>query len=113
MALHYVSRLLGVVEVYVILRVLGADVSALQALFTSTGVTIINTAFFVVPGQFGVMESAHVLVLQSLGFPAALGLSIGVIRRIRKMATAAVGLVLYAVHHVIPIKAGRQGDFKP
>ena len=97
-ALHYVSRLVGVVEVFVILRVLGADVSALQALFTSTGVTIINTAFFVVPGQFGVMESAHVLVLQSLGFPAALGLSIGVIRRIRKMATAAFGLVLYAVH---------------
>ncbi len=97
-ALHYGSRLLGVVEVYAILRVLGAEVSALQALFMSTGVTIINTAFFVVPGQFGVMESAHVLVLQSLGFPAALGLSLGVIRRIRKMATAAVGLVFYAVH---------------
>ena len=95
-ALHYAGRLLGVVEVYVILRVLGADFSALQALFASTGVTIINTAFFIVPGQFGVLESAHVLVLQSLGFSAALGLSLGVIRRIRKMATAAVGLALYA-----------------
>ena len=96
--LHYVARLLGVVEVYVILRVLGAGASPLQALFTSTGVTIINTAFFIVPGQFGVMETAHVLVLQSLGFSAALGLSLGVIRRIRKMATAAVGLALYAAH---------------
>ncbi|MGZ5497918.1 MAG: hypothetical protein ACXWHI_04280, partial [Candidatus Aminicenantales bacterium] len=62
------------------------------------GVTIINTAFFIVPGQFGVAESASVLVLQSLGFPAALGLSLGVIRRIRKMITAAVGLALYAVY---------------
>jgi uncharacterized protein (TIRG00374 family) len=95
-ALHYASRLVGVVEVYIILRVLGAHASALQALFTSTGVTIINTAFFIVPGQFGVAESAHALVLQSLGFPAALGLSLGVIRRIRKMATAAAGLALYA-----------------
>ncbi len=97
-ALHYASRLLGAVEVYVIVTVLGAEVSALQALFTSTGVTIINTVFFIVPGQVGVSESASVLVLQSLGFPAALGLSLGVIRRIRKMATASVGLVLYSVH---------------
>ncbi len=96
--LHYVARLLGAVEVYIILRVLGAGASVLQSLFTQTGVTIINTAFFIVPGQFGVMESAHALVLQSLGFSAALGLSLGVIRRIRKMATAGVGLILYAGH---------------
>jgi len=103
-ALHYASRLLGVVEVCVILRVLGAHASALQALFISTGVTIINTAFFVVPGQFGVMESAHVLVLQSLGFGAALGLSLGIIRRIRKLITTAVGLALYSGHRTGPPK---------
>jgi 1L-myo-inositol 1-phosphate cytidylyltransferase len=96
-ALHYVGRLLGVFEVYVILRVLDAHSSFIQALFTSTGVTIINTAFFFVPGHFGVMESAHVLILQSLGFSAALGLSLGVIRRIRKLATIAVGLALFAL----------------
>ena len=94
-ALHYAARLVGVAEVYVILKVLGAHASAVQALFTSIGVTIINTVFFLVPGQFGVAESAHALVLQSLGFPAALGLSLGVIRRIRKIATAGVGLALY------------------
>ena len=96
-ALHYVGRLLGVAEVYVILRALDAHSSFIQALFTSTGVTIINTAFFFVPGHFGVTESAHVLILQSLGFSAALGLSLGVIRRIRKLATIAVGLVLFAL----------------
>ncbi len=105
-ALHYAARLVGVAEVYVILRVLGAHASAVQALFTSIGVTIINTAFFIVPGQFGVAESAHALVLQSLGFPAALGLSLGVIRRIRKMATATVGLVLYAVQRPSRSKPG-------
>jgi uncharacterized membrane protein YbhN (UPF0104 family) len=94
--LHFAARVLGAAEVYVIVRVLNAGVSALQSLFLSTGVTIINTAFFVVPGQFGVMETAHVLVLQSLGFPAALGLSIGVIRRIRKLVTSGLGLILYA-----------------
>jgi len=94
--LHYAARALGAVEILVIMRVLGTGMSALQALFTSTGVTLINTAFFIVPGQFGVMESAHVLALKSLGYTAALGLSLGLIRRVRKLATAAAGLVLYA-----------------
>lgn len=95
-ALHFAARVLGAVEVYVIMRVLGAPLTPIQALFTSASVTIINTAFFIVPGQVGVQESAHMLVLQLLGFPAALGLSLGVIRRLRKLATSAVGLVLYA-----------------
>jgi uncharacterized membrane protein YbhN (UPF0104 family) len=86
-----------VAEIYIILRVLGSQVSFVQAFFTATGVTLINTAFFVVPGNFGVMESAHILILQSLGFSAALGLSLGVIRRVRKLVTIAVGLALFAL----------------
>jgi 1L-myo-inositol 1-phosphate cytidylyltransferase len=95
--LHYFARLLGVFEVFVIFRVLGASASVIQAFFTVTGVTMINTAFFVVPGHFGVMESAHVLIVRSLGFTAALGLGVGVIRRIRKLATIAVALLVFAL----------------
>jgi hypothetical protein len=59
---------------------LGSQVSFIQAFFTATGVTIVNTAFFVVPGHFGVMESAHILI-----------------RRIRKLATIAVALLVFAL----------------
>jgi 1L-myo-inositol 1-phosphate cytidylyltransferase len=106
LGLHYVARLLGAVEVFVILRVLGTPATPFQALFTSTGVTLFNTAFFVVPGQFGVMETAHVLMLQSLGFAAAIGLSLGVIRRVRKLVTSSIGLALYASHKTPPGDAG-------
>jgi len=105
-ALHFAARVLGAVEVLVIMNVLGTALSALQALFISTGVTLINTAFFIVPGQFGVAESAHVLAVQTLGYSAALGLSLGVIRRIRKLATAAVGLILYAAQKPTRPKPG-------
>jgi len=105
-ALHFAARVLGVVEVFVIMNVLGAGLSAIQALFTSTGVTLINTAFFLVPGQFGIQESAHVVALQSLGFSAALGLSLGIIRRIRKLATVTVGLILYAAQKPARPKPG-------
>jgi uncharacterized membrane protein YbhN (UPF0104 family) len=83
-----------VLEVMVILAVLGTPVSYIQALFIATIVTSANTAFFLFPGQWGVTESVHVLVLQSMGYPAAVGLSLGLIRRIRKLMFVGVGLVL-------------------
>jgi uncharacterized membrane protein YbhN (UPF0104 family) len=95
-ALHYAARYLGAAEVFVILRVLGHPVTFIQAVFIAAGVSIVNTAFFLVPGHLGIMESAHVLILRSLGFSAGLGLGVGVIRRIRKLATIAVGLALFA-----------------
>jgi len=108
LGLHYAARVLGAVEVFVILRVLGTHASPFQALFTSTGVTLFNTAFFVVPGQFGVMETAHIVMLRSMGFTAAMGLSLGVIRRIRKLVTSGLGLWLYAMHKSGPKAAGER-----
>lgn len=94
--LHFSARVMGAVEVFVILRALGNPVSFIQAVFITAGVSIVNTAFFVVPGALGVMESAQVFILKSLGGSAGLGLSLGVIRRIRKLATIAIGLALLA-----------------
>jgi uncharacterized membrane protein YbhN (UPF0104 family) len=104
--LHYVSRVLGAAEIFVILRVLGAPATFLQAVFIAAGVSIVNTAFFVVPGHVGVMESAHVVILQSLGLGAGLGLSLGLIRRLRKLATMAVGLILLSLENGRKRKGG-------
>ena len=96
-ALHVLSRCVGVLEIVVILAVLGAPVSYVQALFIATIVTSANTAFFLFPGQWGVTESVHVLVLQSMGYPAAVGLSLGLIRRIRKLLFVGLALVLLEI----------------
>jgi uncharacterized protein (TIRG00374 family) len=95
-ALQVLARLIGAVEVMVILAVLKAPVSFIQALFISTVVTAGNFVFFILPGQWGVMEGVHVIVVQSLGYPAAIGLSLSVIRRIRKLLFAGLGLLLFA-----------------
>jgi len=47
--------------------------------------------------HFGIMEGAHVLIVRSLGLTVALGLGVGVIRRIRKLATIAVALLVFAL----------------
>jgi hypothetical protein len=67
-----------------------------QALFISTSVTVGNTVFFLLPGQWGVMESVHILVVQSLGYPPAVGLSLAIIRRIRRLVIVGVALMLFA-----------------
>lgn len=96
-AMHILARCVSVLEIVVIMAVLGAPVSYVQALFIATIVTSANTAFFLFPGQWGVQESVHVLVLQSMGFPPALGLSLGLIRRIRKLMFVGLALVLLEI----------------
>jgi hypothetical protein len=93
-AFHLLARCVTVLEIMTILAVLGAPVTYIQAQFIATIVTSANTAFFLFPGQWGVTESVHVLVLQSMGYPAAVGLSLGLIRRIRKLMFVGLALVL-------------------
>ena len=104
LALQVVSRLLGVAEVMIIMAVLKVPMGFVKALFISTVITAGNTAFFVLPGQWGVTEGLSILVLQSLGYPAAAGLSLAVIRRIRKLMTTGLGLVLFAAEKKKPPK---------
>jgi len=95
LGLHVLARLAGVVEVLIILRALGVSADFVQAWFISAVVIISNTIFFILPGQWGITESASMLVLKSLGHPAAIGLSLSVIRRIRKLAFVCLALVFF------------------
>jgi len=93
-ALHLFARALGLLEIWIVLGLLGSPVSAAEAFLIGSLVAVANTVFFLMPGQWGVSEGAHVFLLQSLGRPAAIGLSLGVIRRIRKIIFIGLGLIL-------------------
>ncbi len=95
--IHFLGRLAGAAEVLIILRVLGAPVNLVQAVFIYSVIVIINTVFFILPGQWGVTESASLLLLEALGRPAAIGLSLGVIRRIRKLVFVGLAFGLYFI----------------
>jgi hypothetical protein len=43
------------------------------------------------------MEGVYIMVLRSMGFPAAIGLSLSIIRRIRTLIFAGLGLALFAL----------------
>jgi uncharacterized membrane protein YbhN (UPF0104 family) len=107
-ALQVVGRLLGTVEIIIIMAVLKSPVTFVQAIVISAVVTIGNSVFFILPGQWGVMESFYILTLQSMGYPAAVGLSLSVIRRIRNIVFVGLGLALFSLDKRRP--AGQKGS---
>ena len=93
--LHFLGRVMGAFEVWLILYVLEIPLGFVDAVFIAAMVTVVNTIFFLMPGQWGVSEGAHALLLQSLGFHPGLGLSIGIIRRLRRLVFVGVGLIFF------------------
>lgn len=104
--LHVIARILGALEIYLILRALDISANVFQVLFISIVVIVMNTAFFIMPGQWGVSEGAHLLVMKIIGYPATIGLSLGVIRRLRKLFFAGLAVVL------IVLKKDRLAELK-
>lgn len=93
--LHFMGRLTGTFEVMIIMWVLHQPVSFLGAWFISAAVTIGNTILFIVPGHWGVQEGMYVLVLKIMSFSPSVGLSLGIIRRIRRIFLLGLGLLLF------------------
>ena len=91
MFFHSLGWLLGACETYVILRALGADIGfAVSFLITSLTV-IINSLFFFMPSNIGVLEGGQVFLVSTLGLAPALGLSLGIIKRMRKIFWLTLG----------------------
>jgi hypothetical protein len=81
-------------EVLILFRALGFHGHAADPWIVEGGVKFINTAFVFVPGQFGAAEGANALIVGALGYPAALGVTLSLLRRLRAYIVAAPGLAL-------------------
>ena len=90
------AHLSSVVEVYVTLRMLGYTMSW-QAPFVIESLTkVINFAFGFVPGTIGVYEGGTGLILHTLGFAAATGVTLALVRKAGTVFWTGIGLVLLA-----------------
>ena len=94
LVLHVWSWVLGVVEVYVILSLLGYPVSFVAAFLLTSLSLVINSAFFFIPSGVGVFEGGHVFLFHLLGLDPGLGLGVGIIRRIRKVFWILMGFLV-------------------
>ena len=99
-AWFFLGWTLGALEIGLMLWLLDVPVSVARALMIEVLSVAIDATLFFVPGKLGTQEGGKVLIFSALGLDAAKGLSLGVLRRIRELAWALVGLVILGRAHV-------------
>jgi putative membrane protein len=95
-AWFFLGWALGTVEIALMLWLLGIPVSLERALAIEVLSVAIDATLFFVPGKLGTQEGGKVLIFTALGLDPVQGLSVGVLRRIRELAWALVGLAILA-----------------
>jgi len=107
-AFHFVAWVLGAVEVYVILRFLGVEVSLTTATVIEALATGVRFATFMIPASLGALEGSYVATFAAFGLSSTSALSFGLTRRFREIAWIARGFVLFAA-----MRTDRPGDRSP
>jgi hypothetical protein len=92
---HLVGWLVNVVELWLACHFLGLHPS-LGVVFAGEAFgALCDGALFYVPMRIGAAEGGRVLVFVLLGFSAAQGLTLGLVRRVRGLAWTTTGLAIY------------------
>lgn len=84
----------GLLEVYLMLYFLDVPVTVERVVVIEVFSSAIDGLLFFIPAKVGTQEGGKVLIFTLLGLDPAKGLSLGILRRIRELAWAGVGLLV-------------------
>lgn len=104
---HFLGWLVGALEAWLILNLLGFEVSLLTATLIEAFSTSIRFATFMVPASLGALEGGHVALFAALGLGAAAGMSFSVVRRLREATWIGIGFLALAAYRglaPVPLK---------
>lgn len=111
-ACDLLAHVASVVEVYVTLRMLGYVPHVAQAYIIESLTKVINFIFAFVPGTIGVYEGGTEVVLQTLGFAAATGVTLALVRKAGIVFWTSIGLLILT-WRTLPNAWGRLLDRSP
>jgi hypothetical protein len=104
----------GIVEVALILHACGYEVNFASCLAIESLSAFIDAVFFFVPGQLATREGGLAAITFGLGLGAEVGVAIGLVRRGRALAWAAIGfLCLGWFRHTAPVVAKKVESQSP
>jgi putative ABC transport system permease protein len=109
---NLLAHVSSVVEVYVTLRLLGFTPHLAQAYIIESLTKVINFVFAFVPGTIGVYEGGTEVVLQALGFAAATGVALALVRKAGTIVWTSIGLLILT-WRTLPNAWGRLLDRSP
>ena len=87
----------GTVEAYWICRFLGVPVSVGTAIAIETLSAMLDSILFMVPAKVGTQEGGKTAIFATLGLSPTAGLAFGIVRHVRELVWAAVGLLISMV----------------
>jgi putative membrane protein len=103
---HFLGWVGSAVEVWVVLHLLGINISFAAALLVEAFSTAVRFATFMVPASIGALEGGHVAIFTALGLGGTTGLAFSIVRRIREATWIGVGfLALGAYRGFVPASA--------
>jgi uncharacterized protein (TIRG00374 family) len=92
---HSAGWFVSAMEVPLILYLLGHPISWQEGWFMAAMAQLGSSIALAVPAGIGFYEAGHYLAATLLGLPPSLGLSVGLIRRVRELAWYGIGLLLF------------------
>jgi hypothetical protein len=106
--LEIMSVFVGIVEAWVILYLTVHRTSFFAAFMVETVNRVVNLFFAFVPMRIGVDEGGAALLLNTIGYGAAEGVSLAIIRKIRMLFWVTVGLVIVSRYSLSSKKDGKK-----
>lgn len=88
----------GALEIWLIAHFMGLELGVASALAIEFLSNLIDAMAFMVPAKIGTQEAGKAAIFAGMGLPADLGFTLGLIRHVREIAWAGLGLTLYARH---------------
>jgi len=101
LAIEIATNFTGVGEAYLILKVTAGHTSLFAAYLVESASRATQLAFSFVPLGLGVQEGAAASTLQAVGYAASEGVSLAIIRKIRTLFWAAIGLCFWAKYSMV------------
>ncbi len=90
---HVVGFALGTIEIYLVVRLLGAPISPAAAFAIGALGTAVKFFTFMVPASLGALEGGNVAIFAAFGLGGAVGLTYTLVRRLREIVWIAVGFL--------------------
>src|SRR5262245_6731633 len=91
----FVFWLVGVVDVWLILWMLGLPVTASAGLFIHVWLMVVSRLTAFVPAHLGTLEAGALMVFALVGLPAEAALAFSLLRRFRQLMWIAAGLAVW------------------
>ena len=92
---RYIAVLVsGTLEIFLILQFINVDVTLPHSILIYVSNMFITNIIFFMPANIGVSEGAFTLALKLLGYDPAVGISLGMIYRLRRFAWSGIGMVI-------------------